>query len=356
MLIEPSSQVEIQVELDELDEEIPGPSANTPQPPTPNVEDEDDDDDDGLSSIYGSDSDSNETASSAKVTEMISKLDAILKLVFDHLNKTASPLSSLPSYSSSLASSAESSSSVSGSAKRTRPTGANEGARRSQFLGLLSIFDRTVLRTFKSRYTQFIVFWYSSIDPEFTDLFLGLLVSRALFEVDQPAVTRSAAASYVASFVSRALFVDRESARHTVRLLCDFLQGQLAQADQLVVDAEGGKVNVSVSQFNVFYAVAQAVFLIFCFRWRDLLSEEDEEDDLRMGASGKWMKELEIMPKVVGSQLNPLKVGSFPARAEVSHSLAFLRSARRTSLNSLPRSLKLPAWFTATGSWRTTSE
>jgi len=36
---------------------------------------------------------------------------------------------------------------------------------------------------------------------------------KALLEQDQPAVTRAAAASYIASFVSRAQFVDREGAR-----------------------------------------------------------------------------------------------------------------------------------------------
>jgi len=60
---------------------------------------------------------------------------------------------------------------------------------------------------------------------------------------------------------------------------------------------------------NIFYAVSQAVFLIFCFRWRDL--EEDLEDtDELLGASAgkKWMSELSVMQRVVTSPLNPLKV------------------------------------------------
>ncbi|KAH9937995.1 RNA polymerase I-specific transcription initiation factor RRN3-domain-containing protein [Fomitopsis serialis] len=170
--------------------------------------------------------------------------------------------------------------------------------RRQQFHMLLSIFDRTILRTFKSRYTQFLVFWYSSLDPEFSDLFQGMLVSKSLLEEDQPAVTRAAAASYIASFVSRAQFVDRESARRVVACLCNFLRSRLDIFDAVNT---AGAAPPSMAHHSIFYAVAQAV---------DLLEDHEDMDEFTSAASGpakKWMAELRILQRVIQSELNPLK-------------------------------------------------
>lgn len=233
---------------------------------------------------------------------------------------------------------------------------------RSQFHSLLSIFDRTILRTFKSRYTQFLVFWYASLDPEFADIFQGMLVERALIssttdipaslasnasdaapnttraQAMAPELTRAAAASYIGSFVSRATFVDREGARRVVSVLCDYLKTHLDTIDLDLRTSLGiGSKTTSTSSANtaavvgailasgqhtVFYAITQAVFLIFCFRWRDLLGGDVDLDfdefDLTGGGrngqapsgKGKWMPELSEVKRAVASILNPLKVRS----------------------------------------------
>ncbi|KAF9567366.1 RNA polymerase I-specific transcription initiation factor RRN3 [Agrocybe pediades] len=232
---------------------------------------------------------------------------------------------------------------------------------RSQFHSLLSIFDRTILRTFKSRYTQFLIFWYASLDPEFADIFQGMLVERALISsttdvpsslgsseagsntsrahVMAPELTRAAAASYIGSFVSRATFVDREGARRVVSVLCDYLKTHLDTVDLDLRTSLGiGSRNTRAStanaaavvgailasgQHTVFYAITQAIFLIFCFRWRDLGDDVDLEFDefglsggggkaAQSAASGKgkWMPELSEVKRAVASILNPLKVCS----------------------------------------------
>ncbi|KDQ15362.1 hypothetical protein BOTBODRAFT_54658 [Botryobasidium botryosum FD-172 SS1] len=251
----------------------------------------------------------NVLASSKHIRDMVAKLDAILKLIFEHFNHTHSIAISRPMTPSRHDPPRD----ASPSSRPHSPISPEQGRamRRSQFLALLAIFDRTIIRTFKSRYTQFLLFWYSSLDPEFTDLFQGLLVSKALFEADQPAVTRVAAASYVASYVSRAQFVDRDSARRVVGLLCEYLASQLdLYADPYANDF------ASASQPTVFFAVSQAIFLIFCFRWRDLVEEDevDVEDSVfgGMSSSGKkkWIPELDVIQRVITSPLNPLKVCS----------------------------------------------
>jgi RNA polymerase I-specific transcription initiation factor RRN3 len=277
------------------------------------------------------------------ITDMVKKLDAILTLIFDHFHRAHTSIATLGTLPQSLSdlpplppltplssplgtpipSQLEPPTSDQPSVSNISPPSQSETLERSktflrtQFLTLLSIFDRTILRTFKSRYTQFLIFWYTSLDPEFSDIFQGMLVDRALFENsadsttqnNTPVVTRAAAASYLGSFVSRAVFVDREGARRVVSVLCEFLGAHLEAVEELV--RGDGDVVSSMTQNTVFYAVTQAVFLIFCFRWRDLLEDEQDEDELLIGKGGKkWMLQLNVLQRVVTSSLNPLRVRS----------------------------------------------
>ena len=412
---DPFLQVEIQIELEELEEDEnvedhdifeldpfdvvvgqEGDSLSDSEESDENADDGDNFSD--LSSDYGDmngDGVHVEIPTNIKhIQGMVNKLDAILTLLFEHfqrtyesasassLSKPLSPLELLPlpplspaAPSLSMSSSHMSSLSFNPSSaplSSTAPTIApiptpqsqpttkapirqTEQYFRIQFQALLSIFDRIILRTFKSRYTQFLLFWYTSLDPEFADIFQGMLVDRALLGADPqhyggsttaedgdesatskahmvtPELTRAAAASYIGSFVSRATFVDREGARRVVGLLCDFLNAHLESVEQALragwADSGVNGVSSTQGQHTVFYAVAQAVFLIFCFRWRDLVNDDmgDDDDESRLyldsnrmiGRSvrkpmnnnkDKWMPELGILKRVVVSVLNPLKV------------------------------------------------
>ncbi|KAG5220294.1 RNA polymerase I-specific transcription initiation factor RRN [Salix suchowensis] len=284
-----SMQVEIQVELEELeDADIPqdpdifeidpfDTAVTQDQPDSDEDDDSDDDDDDeALSDIS---SDGGDMDDSLQIVEIPTNARHIHAMTF---NPSAPVVQDIPSESN-----------------RTR--------QRTLFHTLLSIFDRTIIKTFKSRYTQFLLFWYSSLDPEYTDLFQGLLVSKALLEEDLPAVTRSAAASYIGSYISRAKFIDRDGARRVVNVLCDYVKSHLDRHDML---EQANAEMPSMAHHSVFYAVVQAIFLIFCFRWRDFLADVGEEDDLlgETKPTKKWISTLDVVQRVVTSTLNPLKV------------------------------------------------
>lgn len=410
----PSSQVEIQIELEELaeDENIEDNDIFELDPLDVVVgeegvsllsdnEDPDEDEDDGdnfsdLSSDFGDMDDHGghlEVPTNIKhIQDMVNKLDAIMTLIFEHFQRTyeavsdsnssvnSRPLSpplqllplpplslSTPSLSnphshfvlvdpsSTSLTSAPPPVPIPKSETTWAPVPHTEQYLRIQFQALLSIFDRIILRTFKSRYTQFLIFWYSSLDPEFADIFQGMLVDRALLgragpqhygesttteDGDKsttsnaymitPELTRAVAASYLGSFVSRATFVDREGTRRVVGVLCEFLNAHLESVEQALraACATSGVDGVlsAQGQHTVFYAVAQAVFLIFCFRWRDLVDDDMGDDGdgpkLYLNSNGiagrmrkpissnkdKWMPELGVLKRVVGSVLNPLKV------------------------------------------------
>ncbi|KAG7097337.1 hypothetical protein E1B28_004694 [Marasmius oreades] len=247
----------------------------------------------------------------------------------------------------------------------------------SYFPTLLSIFDRLILRTFKSRYTQFLLFWYTSLEVEFADVFMGMLVERALYSAPPslptssmnpsttsassgapPAITRTAAASYIGSFVSRAHIVDGAGTRRVMSVLCEWLEAHLDAVDRLLLlpsssDLRTGSTSTSTpnilgTQNSVFHAVSQAVFLIFCFRWRDLLVDIGDSDSQSQpsslittfrdpafstdppttgpGLGQKWLPQLNVVRRVITSVMNPLRVCS-PAVAgqfaRVAHATGF---------------------------------
>ena len=257
------------------------------------------------------------------IKDMVNKLDTILTLVFDYLNRPSFGVKPLLSPDSSPSRSPPSTPLTSENQSPTQPQSATildpeleKMARRSQFHALLSIFDHAVIRTFKSRYTQFLIFWYSSLDPDFSDLFQGMLVEKALLDENLPMVTRVAASSYISSFVSRANFVDRESTRNVVSVLCDFLTSRMDAIDHTL--RVGGEL--SGAYCGMFYSVCQAVFLIFCFRWRDLVEDQVEDVDelveLHAGRPAKkWLSRLYVLERAVSSLLNPLKVGHLECHA-----------------------------------------
>lgn len=243
------------------------------------------------------------------VQDMVTKLDSILEVIFKHFDQLqTSALDERPDTPTSSLSPALS-----------RSPAQRQALSQIRFHSLLSIFERTILRTFKSRYTQFLVFWYSSLDTQFRDHFLGTVVSKALLEPEQPVVTRAAAASYVASYVSRASFVDRAETRNVIAILCKFLETHLVAFDAYQAQSTNKNkiaAQQSSEQHAVFYASAQAVFLIFCFRWRDLMEQDSDRDvddlgvtlNITVASHRTWQPELAIMQRVVNSALNPLKV------------------------------------------------
>ncbi|KAG9126040.1 hypothetical protein FRC07_005159 [Ceratobasidium sp. 392] len=211
--------VEIQVELEDLDEENDGDPADIfnldafdnvigEEDPLQNDQlDEEEDFIDGLSDISSEDGDLPEQdvtegpANVAHIQDMVSKLDAILSLVFEHLTTTPSEPLSFFSWSSAAP--------VPATPERQFEM------RSAQLWILIAIFKRTIVKTHKSRYTQFLLFWYSSLHADFTDVFLGVLMDR-LMDTALPDMARVGAASYVASFISRAKHVDTPNARGVV--------------------------------------------------------------------------------------------------------------------------------------------
>ncbi|KAJ2523515.1 DNA independent RNA polymerase I transcription factor [Coemansia sp. RSA 1939] len=209
------------------------------------------------------------------------------------------------------------------------------------YLAFLDLFNVIVLPTFKSRYTQFLLFFLCSRDPQYADVFLGTMMGnvgepiRTQAQDKVSSVTKVAAASYLGSFVARAKFLTPKIVRSVVGVLVQWANAYLDWQEQMLKDNAAGlddqkqqqqqqKARPLYSQVvggssgptqfsdferhAVFYAVTQAILYMFCFRWRDLAEAsgggplvETELDSLH------WCHEVEGMQRVVFSKLNPLR-------------------------------------------------
>jgi RNA polymerase I-specific transcription initiation factor RRN3 len=291
-----------------------------------------------------------------RVREMVAKLDGVMDALLKWLSQTSIDTGSY--------------------------TGQNNPESPEQhphFLTLLSIFDRTILTTFKSRYTQFLLFYLVSL-PSFpstettklppaavsdravsserdnlppesnlpnphADYFLGLLLHNTLVPqpVPIPVLTRIASASYLASFVSRALCVGQPDCRQAVILCCQWIDGRLIELEGLLLGstATADGDSDARAELSVFYGVVQAVFLIFCFRWRDLLEAvgdvEDGDEEEQEDTKKRWLNELSVVQRLIVSPLNPLKVRMTFEQLVIQPKISPLsRSALQTSsFNSL---------------------
>ncbi|CAO3563500.1 unnamed protein product [Mortierella alpina] len=311
--------VEIQVELEELEDSDTEVVYDFDLDDGEEDESDDDSDEDS-DSDSGADSDEAHVAV-LNIKAMTHKLDGMLFLVFTYLQGYV-----LDCQNVALA-----------DPQAQPPVQIQE-----MFSVLLNIFMKTILHTFKSRHTQFLLFYYISPSAFFSDYFLGTL-GQQILDNAQPQVLRIAAAAYMSSFVARAKYLDVRQVGMVVSMLGGFALDIVEQVDT------GSNVVPDAERYAVFYAVVQALMYIFCFRWRVLVlgeskseSHKDDFDSAGMivgsmdGASGsgrgsgpirKWHTGLDSLQRILTSRLNPLKMCSdnvVKQFARLSHSLNFM--------------------------------
>ncbi|CAH7666026.1 RNA polymerase I-specific transcription initiation factor RRN3 [Phakopsora pachyrhizi] len=278
-----------------------------------------------------------------KVKELAAKLDAMMRCIFDHL------------YQINFGQGAKLPGTENEDGKCLTPPEASQISvvspqsqieKELMFDVLISTFETSILKTRRTRYTQFLIFWYASLNSAFTDSFLASLVDWALYVNDEnllPVVTRLAAVGYIASLVSRAKYIDKLTTRHVVALLCAKLDAGLAYSS-----TRKGKGRTNAT----WYAIAQAIFYIFCFRWKDLMvgdddhEEEDEDlDEIVHKIQGRrWLNELGVIEKAIISPLNPLKVCAptvVTQFAKVSHQTNFFYCYNYIRNNEMSSRLKI---------------
>eukprot|EP00033_Pygsuia_biforma_P000528 GCRY01000619.1.p1 GENE.GCRY01000619.1~~GCRY01000619.1.p1 ORF type:complete len:687 (+),score=131.40 GCRY01000619.1:234-2294(+) len=154
---------------------------------------------------------------------------------------------------------------------------------------ILSIFDKSILSTYQSKYVQFTIFYVCSLREDFSEYFLGYLTYKIL-NPQEPSLKRQACLSYLASFVSRSSFIPSQCLVSTVSVLVEYVHNYLDTNEMETSFFD-------VPSHPLFYTACQALFYIFCFKHTYIL-------DLDNGLSflQQWR-----LDRILLSRFNPIK-------------------------------------------------
>lgn len=218
------------------------------------------------------------------------------------------------------------------------------------FEHLISQFSTFVLPTYRSRHTQFLIFHFAQLSAAYSERFATVLAQMALGRgvASNGAVSASA---YLASFIARGARISKPLIRDIFILLANNLDQMRRLADPTCRGPD-------LRRYSLFYATAQALLYIFCFRWRDFIVVADDDTDLDNydvyeEGEPNWMPGIkEILTQAIYSKLNPLKVCS-PAIvgqfASIANHLRFLyvipliETNKRLRLSSYRTMTSLPS-------------
>ncbi|KMP04898.1 RNA polymerase I transcription factor [Coccidioides immitis H538.4] len=189
---------------------------------------------------------------------------------------------------------------------------------------LLAHFQNIILPTYRSRHSQFLLFHYSQSSPILVDRFAAACI-QIILSKSHPSVLRQYAAAYLASFVARGAHVTSEVVRDVFDLLCTHLKN-------LITEYEPNCRGPDLRRYATFYATAQAILYIFCFRWRDLTTAAQEGDiDIHVELDLDQVRFppniSDVLHTAIHSKLNPLKICSpsiVREFARIAHHVGFM--------------------------------
>ena len=222
------------------------------------------------------------------------------------------------------------------------------------FQQLLTHFTTFILPN-RTRHTQFLLFHFSQTSSAHTGLFISQCI-KMVFQDMGGSRNRIAACAYLSSFVARGAHIPPSSVQDIYGIFCRFLDEMRLRYD---TDCRAP----DRLRYSVYYAVAQALLYIFCFRWRHLvvgsttpeLDTEDfnEDDTLAEGRDLAWLPGLkETLTLNIHCHLNPLKVCS-PAIvgefAKIANHLRFIYVFSLLETNKRLRLGQTPSYYGSAG-------
>jgi RNA polymerase I-specific transcription initiation factor RRN3 len=247
------------------------------------------------------------------VKSAVTKLDAILDLLFDYYTKSFAKSSIID--------------------------------KEALFNQMISIFTRSILPTYRSRHVQFLLFHFGQSVPALSERFADSL-TKVIFDKNQPTMVKRSAAAYLASFIARSAQIESQTIISTFISLS-------RELDRLrALHEKNPNCCPDLNRFSTYYSIAQALLYIFCFRWRDLLLDEEDDEDFDADEL-RWeygIKEA-LQRNLLQSTLNPLKVcapGIVSQFAKVANHLKFMYIFTKIETNRrvrLSRTVSTPSGY-----------
>ena len=306
--------VHIQQDIEDIEEEAEDQILKRPSSKDGDAEDSDDSDVDSVS-----ESEETITEEERQLRELrlkVSKMDGTLALLFEHYTDLIDGEEPTPA--------------------------TNEG-----YQQLLSHFTSFIMPN-RCRHVQFLQFHFSQLSTAHTKLFAEECLRIAFANNNSP--QRVTACAYLASFLARGRHLSKSSVQRYFAALCESL-------DSMRQKHEPASRGPDRRAYNLYYAVAQAVLYVFCFRWRDLVTnnldaEDIEAEDIIAGGNDlSWMPGIkEIITRNIFCRLNPLKVCSQEIVGEFAKIANHLRFQYVYSLLESNKRIRLGQTFSYYGS------
>ena len=99
------------------------------------------------------------------------------------------------------------------------------------FISLLRVFHSKILVTYQSRFTQFLIFYYCSLKSLYCQAFIKSLIEK-LYSTDVYINERISCASYLSSFLARAVYIPQATVLWAWELLFRWLINYIHQDNQ----------------------------------------------------------------------------------------------------------------------------
>ncbi|KAG9440599.1 hypothetical protein H6P81_020764 [Aristolochia fimbriata] len=129
------------------------------------------------------------------------------------------------------------------------------------FETLMVSFESTVMLALKSKFTQFVLFYASSLDPENCGLKFANRMADLFLDKSAIIQIRMVAVSYLASYLARGRFLSAAFVAKTLQRLvdwcyeyCQFREGEMRP-----------------TTYRTFYACCQAIMYVLCFRMGSIM-------------------------------------------------------------------------------------
>ncbi|KAL0740513.1 hypothetical protein Bca4012_082026 [Brassica carinata] len=154
------------------------------------------------------------------------------------------------------------------------------------FEKLFVSFENFILNTYKSKVSQFLMFYACSLDPENSGVKFASKLLDIFLSSNKPRPTRMSAVAYLASYLARGKFIPVSYVATMLKRLVDECADYCRTCHE----------DVRPEAHQIFYSGCQAIMYVLCFRMRSIL-------DVPLFRSQLIPLELILMHK-----LNPLMV------------------------------------------------
>ncbi|KAI8468899.1 MAG: RNA polymerase I-specific transcription initiation factor RRN3-domain-containing protein [Monoraphidium minutum] len=217
---------------------------------------------------------------------------------------------------------------------------------------LQAAFDRSLLHTHRSKFTQYLLFRAIAEDPATcAPAFASMLLAR-LRDARQPPVTRAAAAAYLSSFLARCALAPEGLVVDVLTQLAAACTEYAARAGDAPLSAPGGRPGVvalpaggggsaavstgggDATRHAVFYAMVQALLYVLCYHMEPLVRQQRHHPGASPAhaAAVKALVRGAVAPLLGHARLAPLAVCLPSVSAEFVRQAAALKLADLTPL------------------------